>query len=126
MNYLDKLINLEAVANEFGFEWSNVDSVFHQIHSECDEVKDALNNDESKARLEEELGDLLHSVVALCVFLNCDVYKAIDTVTDKVNKRINVVKKLTAEMELPNLKGQPAEVITDLWKRAKEVVYKEG
>jgi uncharacterized protein YabN with tetrapyrrole methylase and pyrophosphatase domain len=125
MKGLDNLIDLEVDAREFGFEWPDLNSVIDQVRSECDEVKGAVANGESRGRVQEEVGDLLHAVVSLCVFLDLDVYETIDGAENKFARRMAVVKKLAKDMNLLDLKGQPNEIVLKLWKRAKEIVYSE-
>ena len=67
---IKKIIQLEKQAKEYGFYWPDHESVMKQIYSECDEVNEVLADScSSKERLEEEVGDLLHAVFSLCVFL---------------------------------------------------------
>jgi NTP pyrophosphatase (non-canonical NTP hydrolase) len=71
MELLDKISALEEEASQFGFKWQSADQIMIQIHSECDEIKEHLEHDPSKANqtaLQEEIGDLLHAVFSLCIF----------------------------------------------------------
>jgi len=67
MNSLQQLILLEHEAREFGFDWPNIGMILDQAISECDEIKDALAQDEPDHRIQEEIGDLLHTAVSMCI-----------------------------------------------------------
>jgi ATP diphosphatase len=71
MELLDKISALEEEASQFGFKWQSAEQIMSQIHSECDEIKEHLDHDATKANqiaLQEEIGDLLHAVFSLCLF----------------------------------------------------------
>jgi nucleoside triphosphate diphosphatase len=51
-------------ASKVGFDWPDRESVWEKVHEEIDELKDAMGRNES-AMVEEELGDLLFSLVNL-------------------------------------------------------------
>ena len=60
MELLDKISALEEEASQFGFKWQHAAQIMNQIHSECDEIKEHLDHDPSKANqtaLQEEIGD---------------------------------------------------------------------
>jgi uncharacterized protein YabN with tetrapyrrole methylase and pyrophosphatase domain len=51
----------------FGFEWPNETMIIEQAIDECREIKDAIEKQESRDRIPEEIGDLLHSAVSLWI-----------------------------------------------------------
>jgi uncharacterized protein YabN with tetrapyrrole methylase and pyrophosphatase domain len=66
---LDKVVNLEKDAAEFGFRWEDACQIMAQIHSECAEIQEHLDTGitlHNRADLQEEIGDLLHVVFSLC------------------------------------------------------------
>ena len=117
---LSDLINLELDVRDFGFYWPNTQMIIEQAISECEEIKDAILNDEPSHRVQEEIGDLLHTAVSLCVFAGYDPGQTLVKVTEKFTARMNTVKKLTKQRGLLNLKGQPTEFLLELWKEAKK------
>ena len=70
MNALQKLIYLEQDAREFGFDWPDQFMILDQIIDECREVREEIDQDSNREKLQEEIGDLLHSVISLCIFLD--------------------------------------------------------
>ncbi len=118
---LDSLINLEIEAREFGFDWPDRESIIEQALSECEEIKEAIQNNESKERIQEEIGDLIHTAISLCIFAGFDTKETIAKVTDKFGARMQKVKALTKEKGLLSLKGQSTEFMLELWSNAKKV-----
>jgi uncharacterized protein YabN with tetrapyrrole methylase and pyrophosphatase domain len=120
MKSLDKLIKLEKDACSFGFEWPDIESILEQVSSECDEVKDALHNKESQERVQEEIGDLLHTVVSLCLFAGFDPEDTMTKSVDKFGNRMDLVKIVAKRRGLDSLKGKSTEFMLELWDEAKK------
>lgn len=116
---LDELIYLEKDASAFGFEWPNKTMIIEQAIDECQEIRDAIENQESPDRLQEEIGDLIHSAISLCLFAGFDVTETIDKVNHKFGKRMQAIKMLTHQLGLENLRGQSFEFMLELWHKAK-------
>jgi uncharacterized protein YabN with tetrapyrrole methylase and pyrophosphatase domain len=106
-------------ARDFGFEWPNTESILAQIHSECEEIKQAINSQESNERIQEEIGDLLHATAALCIFAGFDLEQTLGKMTQKFNNRMQIMKELTKQHGLPNLKGKSTKFMLELWDEAK-------
>jgi len=118
-NALNDLLSLEKDAREFGFEWPNEAMIIEQAIDECREIKEAIENQDMPERIQEEIGDLLHSAISLCEFSGFDVEKTLAKVRNKFGKRMQAIKNLTYELGLPNLKGQSIEFMMELWRKAK-------
>jgi GNAT superfamily N-acetyltransferase/NTP pyrophosphatase (non-canonical NTP hydrolase) len=116
---LHELLYLEENARNFGFEWTDKAMVIDQAIDECREIKEAIEKQESLDRLQEEIGDLLHSAISLCAFSGFDVEETLTKVNKKFRKRMTRIKKLTHEIGLENLKGQSIDFMMELWRKAK-------
>ena len=71
MDLFDKVVALEEDASKFGFRWETTAQIMNQIQSECVEIEEHLDDGIGTvctANLQEEIGDLLHAVLSLCVF----------------------------------------------------------
>ena len=75
---LKKIVKLEREARNFGFDWPNKEMIFDQIISEIEEIKQAKDSE-----LQEEVGDLLHAVISLCIFLNYDLEETLGYVVTR-------------------------------------------
>lgn len=98
--------------------------LIEQAVDECREIKDAINQQESRERIQEEIGDLLHSAVSLCVFAGFDVEETLAKVNAKFGERMHAIKLLTHEAGLPNLQGQSFDFMLELWRKAKVIADK--
>ncbi len=120
MSSLDRLISLELDARSFGFDWPNREMVVDQAISECEEIKEALAHNESNERVQEEIGDLIHTAISLCIFAGFDTKETIDKITTKFGARMAIVKALAKERGLDSLKGQTLELMLELLAEAKK------
>lgn len=116
---LDKLIELEIDARQFGFDWPNKEAVIEQAISECEEIREAIDNKESEHRIQEEIGDLIHTAISLCVYAGFDTKETIAKAVSKFDARMQNVKSLTEKEGLTTLKGQTTEFMLKLWAEAK-------
>lgn len=116
---LDDLVHIEKNKRAFGFDWPNEMRIIQQALEECQEIKDALQNNEGPDRIQEEIGDLIHSAVSLCLFAGFDVGETIKKSNLKFSKRMRAVEALTQETGLENLQGQPLDFMLTLWRKAK-------
>lgn len=121
---LDKLIAVETDARAFGFEWDNTETILAQSMSECEEIHDAIVNDESADRLQEEIGDLLHTAISLCIFEGFDTKQTLSKAADKFNLRMQALKEITKKRGLKTLHGQSIDFMMELWREAKGLTGK--
>ncbi|WP_341792918.1 MazG nucleotide pyrophosphohydrolase domain-containing protein [Rickettsia endosymbiont of Ceutorhynchus obstrictus] len=120
-NSLQDLITLEKDARAFGFDWSNHEMILEQAIDECREIKEAIDDAEPPERVQEEIGDLLHTAISLCIFSEFDVEETLRRTNKKFANRMNALKILTKKHNLLNLQGQPIEFMLKLWREAKEI-----
>jgi uncharacterized protein YabN with tetrapyrrole methylase and pyrophosphatase domain len=118
------LIALEKDARDFGFDWPDVPMIIDQAIDECREIMETIEHQETPERLQEEIGDLLHTAVSLCVFAGFDVEETLSKVNGKFSGRMQAIKNLTHNQGLENLKDQPFEFMLELWDKAKLITKK--
>ena len=118
---LPQLLRAEKIqrrAARTGFDWQDARQVCQKIEEELVELEEVLCNDGQQARLEEELGDLLFTVVNLARYLDINAEEALRKSTGKFDRRFrHVEKKLSS-------KGMKAEDYTmeamqQAWEEAK-------
>ena len=122
---LSDLLHLEQDARSFGFEWPNETVIIEQAIDECREIEEAIANQETRERIQEEIGDLLHTAISLCVFSGFDVNETLLKINSKFGGRMQAMKELSNQLELKTLHGQSFDFMLDLWKQAK-IITKEG
>lgn len=121
---LSDLIMLEKDARDFGFDWPDVPMIIDQAIDECREIMETIEHQETPERLQEEIGDLLHTAISLCVFAGFDVEETLSKVNRKFAGRMQAIKNLTHKQGLENLKDQPFEFMLELWDKAKLITKK--
>ena len=66
-----KAMRLQEKAKQVGFEWENKDQVWEKVEEEMKELKDVIDTGQ-QAKVEEEFGDLIFSII------NYERYKQVD------------------------------------------------
>jgi MazG family protein len=85
----------EAAARR-GFDWPNLKGALEKVEEEWQELREALSQPANPA-WEEELGDLIFSLVNVARFLNIDSEGALRRTIYKFIKRFNVVERTLAK-----------------------------
>ena len=116
---LETVTHLENDARGYGFYYPNTEMIIKQVKDECDEVLEAINQDESQERVQEEIGDLIHATMALCHHQGFDIDETILKAATKFSKRMVRLKDAASQEGLDNLHGQPLSELIRLWKQAK-------
>lgn len=124
MTILEKLTCLEKEAEAFGFKWENTHQIMSQIKSECDEIDEHLAHitNDNKAKLQEEIGDLMHAVFSLCIFCELDAKETLSKSVNKFDRRLNAVKTIAAENGITTLDGYAFDALMQFWDQAKKRV----
>ena len=93
---LERSYKIQKKAAKKGFDWPDENGPFLKIDEEIDEIKAALIEHKNRPdiiKIEEEIGDLLFSVVNLSRKLNIDPSTALHRTNQKFLKRFNHVEK---------------------------------
>ncbi len=106
-------------ASRVGFDWKSVTAVNDKIREELAECEEAI--EQSKSRTEEELGDLLFSVVNLARHTGIDAEVALRKANDKFQRRFEVVEA-SARHDGCDLERCNADELDRYWKAAKRRV----
>jgi MazG family protein len=85
----------EAAARR-GFDWPDIKGALEKVEEEWQELREALSRDANSA-WEEELGDLLFSLVNVARFLKVDPEGALRRTIYKFIKRFNIVERTLAK-----------------------------
>ncbi len=114
---LMKAQKVQSKAKKAGFDWDNADGAFDKIEEESAELKEALAKGD-QFEIENELGDLLFSVVNVARFCHCDAETALEKATKKFMTRFTVTERLAQEKGI-NMKEASIETLDSLWDEAK-------
>ncbi|MEI6714013.1 MAG: nucleoside triphosphate pyrophosphohydrolase [Verrucomicrobiota bacterium] len=107
---------IQKRAAQCGFDWDAVVPVLAKVREELEEVEESLR--EGGASLEEELGDLLFSVVNLTRKLKVDAEVALHGATNKFKRRFQAVESLAQERGIV-MKEESLESLDLLWEQVK-------
>ncbi|MCQ2603838.1 MAG: nucleoside triphosphate pyrophosphohydrolase, partial [Spirochaetia bacterium] len=116
---LERAYKIQKQAAKVGFDWDDIEDVLAKLEEEVAELKSAIARNESRARQEEELGDILFSAVNVSRFIKADPSAALHGTNEKFIRRFEYVesemKKLGIELNHDNFLKMDS-----LWNRAKE------
>jgi nucleoside triphosphate diphosphatase len=102
-------------AARIGFDWPEARPVFDKLAEEIDELKTEFDRHADRARLEDELGDVLFAVANLARKLDIDPEAALRRATAKFERRFRRVEMLAGERAT----GADLDALEALWKRVK-------
>lgn len=108
---------IQGKAAKVGFDWESVDGALDKLYEECDELKEAIRNND-KANQREELGDVLFSTVNVARFLGIDSEHALYDACDKFTDRFSKVEQLASERGI-DMKTASISELDSLWDEVK-------
>ncbi|MFA6989547.1 MAG: nucleoside triphosphate pyrophosphohydrolase [Candidatus Gastranaerophilaceae bacterium] len=106
-------------AVKVGFEWPNAETLQNCVYSELEEFKEAVELKNSE-KMEEELGDILFSIVNLARWNKIHP----ETALMKANKKFISRFKKMEELAIKELTDYTFEEFDELWKTAKSEIEK--
>ena len=108
---------LQKKAAKVGFDWPDVSGALQKVEEETQELKKAIEDGDKKG-MEEELGDLLFSVVNVSRFLKVDSEEALYHACDKFTNRFRMVEALAKERGIA-MESAPLSLLDSLWNEVK-------
>ncbi len=115
---LKRAQKLSERAARIGFDWPDILGVHSKIDEEMTELRQA-ESESSAARIAEEFGDLLFSLVNLARHLDVDAEQALRDANRKFESRFRHMEHLVAASGRP-LSELDLEALESHWQRAKE------
>ncbi len=115
---LVKAMRIQEKAKQVGFEWETKEQVWEKIIEEQEELKEAVQLG-IQQDVEEELGDLLFSIINYSRFLNVDADQALSITNNKFTERFMQMEEMATENGRPLTDMSLAEM-DELWKKVKQ------
>ena len=115
MPALAEAAKLGSKAAKVGFDWPEVSGLLSKVREETAEIEAELEADPEKARVAEELGDLLFTVVNLARHLKVDPEMALRDANAKFRRRFAAMEETSGEP----LEDLSLEQLEALWAEAK-------
>lgn len=111
---------LQQKASYAGFDWDNIDDVWGKLYEEINELKSAYNS-KSKEGIEEEIGDMLFSMVNLARHLDIHAEDMLRKANKKFTERF---KKVEEELERrgTSMEDTSLEDMDKIWEKVKEKI----
>ncbi len=115
---LESSYEIQKKLKKVGFDWKNVEGVIEKVKEELSEVEEAVKEDD-KDHIEEEIGDLLFSVVNLSRFLKVRPNTALFRCNGKIKARFQKLFDRAHEKGIP-LDKEHVDEMNALWDEIKE------
>ena len=117
---LSQSLQISKKAAKVGFEWPNQAEVLAKVHEEIAEIEAAIENEESNARIAEEIGDALFTLVNLARWRKIHPELALRDANHKFKARFQLIETEAQKRGLELEKLSP-QMWDELWNAAKNV-----
>jgi len=102
-----------------GFDWPNILGVIEKVEEELNELKEVISTDNKPEALEEELGDLLFSVVNLSRHISVNAEDALRKGNKKFIKRFQILEE-KVQHEGKQVADCSLDELEQYWQQAKQ------
>jgi uncharacterized protein YabN with tetrapyrrole methylase and pyrophosphatase domain len=126
ISIMDKAIELQSKAAEFGFDWPRLEPVFEKLQEEiielrheCDQLNLDVDVENLKNRIQGELGDVLFCCMNLARFLKVDPEKALQSTNDKFERRFAFIESYV-DQQGKKMQELSLEELDRVWDLAKK------
>jgi len=109
---------IQDKARAVGFDWDHREQVWDKVVEEINEVKQELINGSQHEKMEEEIGDLLFSIVNAARLYNVEPETALERTNRKFIKRFIYLEGKANELGR-SLKEMSLEEMEEIWQEAK-------
>lgn len=113
-----KAFRTQEKAAKVGFDWKDGRPVFEKIMEEMNELRENVESGKSKSDIEDEMGDVLFSVVNYSRFLGIDPEDALRGTIRKFKERFQKIEE-HAELNNRQLEHMTLEEMDEVWENSK-------
>ena len=115
---LQRSTKLQEQAAKVGFDWPEISGVISKLKEEVVELEQAVN-EEDRAKIEAELGDVFFTTINLSRHAEVDAEKALRGANTRFEKRFSWVEsELVRKGRL--IEGETLQELNQLWDKAKQ------
>ena len=115
-----KAHRIQDKVRAIGFDWEQRDQVWDKVSEEIQEVKHELNNGQEHEKMEDEIGDLLFSVINAARLYKVEPETALERTNKKFIQRFSYLETKAKEMNR-SLKEMSLEEMELIWQEAKSI-----
>lgn len=113
-----KAFRIQEKASKVGFDWKKEDPVFDKITEELNELRDNVNTGKPLKDIEDEMGDVLFSIVNYSRFLKINPEDALRKTIKKFRDRFSMIEKFAEENNTP-IEDLTLKEMDAIWEKAK-------
>jgi XTP/dITP diphosphohydrolase len=110
-----KAYRMQEKTKQVGFEWENAEQVWDKVEEEMQEFREESRQGTDKAKLEDEFGDILFSLINYARFIGVDPETALEKVNQKFRHRFEFIEEHAPKP----LKEMTLGEMDALWEKAK-------
>lgn len=116
---LMRAAKIQSRAAKTGFDFDSTDGAFDKITEETAELKEAIASGD-KAKISDELGDLLFAAVNVARFTGVEAEESLTASSDKFASRFKITEELAKQKNI-DMKSASIEELDVLWDEAKKL-----
>jgi len=111
---------IQDKARAVGFDWDQREQVWDKVIEEINEVQHEMEKGQEKERMEDEIGDLLFSIVNAARLYDIEPETALERTNRKFIKRFQYLEKKALEAGR-SLKDMSLQEMEAIWQEAKSI-----
>jgi XTP/dITP diphosphohydrolase len=111
---------IQDKARAVGFDWDQREQVWEKVIEEIHEVRQEVVNSNNKERIEEEIGDLLFSIVNAARLYDIEPETALERTNRKFIHRFKYLEERALELG-KSLKEMTLDEMEAIWQEAKSI-----
>ena len=115
-----KAYRIQEKASGVGFDWEKKEQVWEKVNEELKELYEVANNEADHNKMEDELGDLLFSIINYARFIEVNPEDALERTNKKFIKRFQYIEENAKKLHKP-LKDMSLEELNVFWNNAKKL-----
>jgi XTP/dITP diphosphohydrolase len=117
---LVKAHRIQEKAKGVGFDWEKPEQVWEKVLEELNELKSEVENQGEKAKMENELGDLLFAIVNYARFIGVNPEDALERTNIKFIRRFQYLEE-NVKKTGRSLKSMTLKELDTYWEEAKKM-----
>jgi XTP/dITP diphosphohydrolase len=114
-----KANRIQEKARGMGFDWDNKEQVWEKVQEEIQELKNELDKEDNHAKIENEFGDVLFSLINYARFIGVNPEDALEKTNRKFISRFQYLEEKTIQQG-KNLKDMSLAEMDVFWEEAKK------
>ncbi len=115
---LVKAYRIQEKVKGVGFEWKNREDVWAKVKEELEELREEVDNNAPKEKIEDEFGDLLFALVNYARYIGINPEDALEKTNKKFIRRFQYIETESAK-DGKKVEDMSLEEMDEYWVKAK-------